>query len=446
MANGLSRVTVVSPDRRMDVTLPGSVPIGELLPQLLQLCTDHADRTRAVAWTLRPVGGNGLRWASTLESARVRDGAILELSPRSVPASSVVEDLRDAIEDAGAAAMRIWSRRDTVTAAALTLAAVAALVLGLPHTWTAGGVGLAVAATIASAAIWGSNSLQRKGFWFAAHAFFVVGLAWTGAGVMIAATAATTLPAASRTGLAGATVACAAIGITCAIPRFAIWSASAMVAFGAGIGWAAIDLAGWPAQDAVAAGTVIGVLMLGVLPRACLGAGGLAGLDYVVRTRGCVERATVTRAFERSRALLGGALFSTAALTAVGSVYLGSEGSQMQLAQSITVAVSLMLRARAFTQVPHVMTLVLAGVGALLVLLISGLVEPAPDVITIVGLGMVVTVAAILAQSSLAPANDVAAARARRLLDMAESVAVAALVPMLASNLGVLDWVLRMVN
>ncbi|MBA3340151.1 MAG: hypothetical protein H0T54_10485, partial [Geodermatophilaceae bacterium] len=39
MANRTSRVTVVSPDRQVDLVLPGSVPVGDLMAQLLDLCT-----------------------------------------------------------------------------------------------------------------------------------------------------------------------------------------------------------------------------------------------------------------------------------------------------------------------------------------------------------------------------------------------------------------------
>lgn len=81
MANGHSRVTVVSPDRRVDLSLPGSVPVGDLMAHLLDLCTDHQDRTRALAWMLRPVGGAGLTWASSLDSAGFVTGPFLNSVP-----------------------------------------------------------------------------------------------------------------------------------------------------------------------------------------------------------------------------------------------------------------------------------------------------------------------------------------------------------------------------
>lgn len=445
MGNGLSRVTVVGPDRRMDLSLPGAVPIGELMPQLLALCTDDADRTRPVAWMLRPLGGSGLGWGASLESARVRDGSILELCPRSVTASRTVEDVRDATEDAVDRTVGTWSRRDTTTLALLTMAALAAILLGLPGVWTGSVGGGLVAVATAASTIWGSVTMHRKGLPLAAHALLAVGLAWVGA-LVLAATAASTLTSASRAGLSGAAIGCAALVATWAVPRFAAWSAGAAVVCGAGLGWAAIDLAGRPVQDAFAVGTVLGVLILGVLPRVCLAAGGLAGLDYAVRTDGYVEQATVTASLERSRSLLTGALLSTAALTGTGSVLLGLDESPLRQAHAVAIAGCLLLRARAFTQFPHVLTLVLAGTGTLLLVLIFDLADGASRPLTFPGVGVVVLASAIIARNGLAAPNEVARARGRRLLDTAESLIVATLIPLLAANLGILDLVHELVG
>lgn len=452
MANGHSRVTVVSPDRRVDLSLPGSVPVGDLMAQLLDLCTDHHDRTGALAWTLRPVGGTGLAWASSLESARVRDGAVLELCPRSnAAAQSTVEDVRDATEDAVDQTEGTWSRRDTTTIAVLTLAVLASILLALPNLWAASsGNGVPMAIATAGALLWGCVSVVRRELILAAHALLAVGLAWTGA-LVLAATApgslaAATLTPATRAALTGVAVLGATAVVAWTAPRLTDWSAAAAVAFGAALVWAAMDLAGRSVDDAIAVGTVLGVLSLGVLPRAALAAGGLAGLDYVVRTHGGVDPGAVVATFARSRALLTGALLATAGLTAAGAVRLEFVGSSMQVAQATVIAGCLVLRARAFSQFLHVLTLVLAGTGALLVQLTADLVDATPRLSTIAILGLVLAWAAVLAHGGLTTRNDVAGARSRRLLDIAESLTVATLIPLLAGNLGVLDWVRELVN
>lgn len=447
MANGLSRVTVMGPDRALDLALPGAVSIGELMPQLLELCTEHGDRTRATAWLLRPLGGRALGWAGSLESADVRDGAILELCPRSGPvAATTVEDVRDATEDLVDGTVRIWSRRDATTAALLVLALLAGAGLGLPAYWTAfAGNGVVVAAMTAVAAIGASVAVASRGLRVPAHALLATGLGWT-AGLVMAATT-TSLAPSGRAALGGAAIVCAASVATWVVPSFAAWLAAVVILFATGIGWAAVTLMGLSIQDSVACGAVLGVLILGALPRVCVSAGGLAGLDYVVRTGGGgVEPDTVAATFQRSRALLTGALSATALLTAACSLSLGIAGSPIQLAQGVAVAACLLLRARAFSQFWHVLVLVLAGIAALLAPPLLAVLHGAPEPGMLAVLGGVVVASAIGVGGGLCTPSDVAVARGRRLLDAAESVAVSTLIPLLAANLGALDSVAELVN
>lgn len=452
MANGHSRVTVVSPDRRVDLALPDSVPVGDLMAQLLDLCTDHHDRTGALAWTLRPVGGPGLPWASSLESARVRDGAVLELSPGSTTLTrSAVEDVRDAAEDAVDQSTGRWTSADTTTVAVLTITALAWVVLALPHLWaTSSGDGLVMCVAVAGGSLWGCVRVARCGLDVAAHALVAVGLAWSGALVISAtapaALALPTLTPANRAVLTAAAVVGAAVVVTWVVPRLAAWSAAALVVFVAALGWAAMDLAGRSTDEAVALGTVLGVLSLGIAPRASLAAGGLAQLDYVVRTRGCVDPGTVAATFVRSRAFLTGSLIAVSGLTAAGSVRLDFAGAPLEVAQAAAIAGCLIFRSRAFSQFPHVMILVVLGTVALVAQLTADLVEDFPRPTTIVVFVLIAAGSVVLARGGLATPSDVAAARSRRVLDVTESLMVAALIPLLATNLGVLDWVRDLVN
>lgn len=452
MAHALSRVTVVSPDRRVDLALPGSVPVGDLMAQLLDLCTDHHDRTGALAWTLRPVGGTGLAWASSLESARVRDGAVLELCPRSiVTVHNTVEDIRDATEDAVDQTVRTWTHRDTTTMAVLTLAFFSAFALAVPDLWAASsGNGFPLAFATAGALLWGCVAVARRSLTVAAHALLGVGLSWT-AVVVLAATApgalvTATLTPATQAVLGAAAVFAGAVAVARAVPGLVVWTASAAVALGAAVGAAIMDLVGLSVDDAIAVGTVVGILVLGVLPRASLAAGGLASLDYLIRSHGGVDPKVVDAAFARSRALLTGSLLATAGLTAAGAVRLELAGSSMQVAQALAIASCLILRARAFTQFLHVQILVLSGTVALLVQLTWDLLDRTPRMSTVAVLGIVLVGAAVLARGGRSSRNDVTGARSRRLLDLTESLAVATLIPLMAGNLGVLDWVRELVN
>lgn len=102
---GLARVTISSPQRRVDVALPDAVPLAELLPDLLQ----HAgvgladDGERHGGWLLRRGDGTTLSTTTGLAGQEVRDGAVLHL----VPARSSWPELEfDDVVDAIAAGAR----------------------------------------------------------------------------------------------------------------------------------------------------------------------------------------------------------------------------------------------------------------------------------------------------------------------------------------------------
>ncbi|WP_199831281.1 EsaB/YukD family protein, partial [Streptomyces noursei] len=74
----LSRVTLVGERRRADIVLPSDTPIGQLLPDILQLLDDRA-ASRPMTRQLITSDGSALPHDSTLASAGVADGAVLRL-------------------------------------------------------------------------------------------------------------------------------------------------------------------------------------------------------------------------------------------------------------------------------------------------------------------------------------------------------------------------------
>src|SRR5688572_5012077 len=81
---GLARVTVATPKRRVDVALPETVPLGELLPHLLRHAGDGlADEgEQHGGWALRRSTGGLLDTKRSLAMQAVRDGEVLHLVPR----------------------------------------------------------------------------------------------------------------------------------------------------------------------------------------------------------------------------------------------------------------------------------------------------------------------------------------------------------------------------
>ncbi|WP_406091891.1 type VII secretion integral membrane protein EccD [Streptomyces sp. NBC_01013] len=109
-ATGFCRVTVVAPDSRIDVALPADLAVADVCPQILRL----TGRTQAVA---TPTGhhlvrgdGTVLDVDRTLAAQQVLDGEILSLRPfaESLP-PAVFDDVSDAVASAVSRDRHLWS-------------------------------------------------------------------------------------------------------------------------------------------------------------------------------------------------------------------------------------------------------------------------------------------------------------------------------------------------
>ncbi|MET9868715.1 EsaB/YukD family protein, partial [Streptomyces sp. NPDC006386] len=95
----LSRVTLIGERRRADLVLPSDTPIGQLLPDILQLLDDRA-ATRPTTRQLITSDGSALPHDATLASAEVPDGAVLRLvRAHAAPPAPVVHDVTDQVAD-----------------------------------------------------------------------------------------------------------------------------------------------------------------------------------------------------------------------------------------------------------------------------------------------------------------------------------------------------------
>ncbi|MFF3358995.1 type VII secretion integral membrane protein EccD [Streptomyces sp. NPDC002917] len=109
-ATGFCRVTVVAPDSRIDVALPEDIAVAEIYPEILRL----AGQTQAVG---KPAGyhlvcrdGTVLDGARTLAAQQVLDGELLSLRPfaQSLP-PAVFDDVSDAVASAVTRDRHLWS-------------------------------------------------------------------------------------------------------------------------------------------------------------------------------------------------------------------------------------------------------------------------------------------------------------------------------------------------
>jgi type VII secretion integral membrane protein EccD len=120
------RVTVVTPQARVDVTLPLQSTVAELVPEFVRL-TDTRTQPGS-GWVLTRLGGALLSPGLTVSAAGLHDGDVLHLTPRDgQPAPMLFDDVVDAIASTTGASPGTWQPRVARLAA---IAAGGAALLG----------------------------------------------------------------------------------------------------------------------------------------------------------------------------------------------------------------------------------------------------------------------------------------------------------------------------
>ncbi|MEU7132707.1 type VII secretion integral membrane protein EccD [Streptomyces sp. NPDC046261] len=109
---GFCRVTVVAPDRRIDVALPEDLPVADVNPEILRLTGGTQAPGSPTGYHLVRRDGTVLDGARTLAAQRVLDGEILSLRPfaESLP-PAVHDDVSDAVASAVTADRALWDAR-----------------------------------------------------------------------------------------------------------------------------------------------------------------------------------------------------------------------------------------------------------------------------------------------------------------------------------------------
>ncbi|MEV6685992.1 type VII secretion integral membrane protein EccD [Streptomyces sp. NPDC051130] len=425
----LSRVTLVGERRRADMVLPSDTPIGQLLPDILQLLDDRA-ASRPMTRQLLTSDGSALPQDSTLASAGIADGAVLRLVRiHSAPPAPVVHDVTDLVADD--LDLRAWRWRPaarrgsagvatvvfTMTAALLArrevaLGSLAAALLAVTLVLlAAGAVGARIGQGnrgLATALLFASGGLGVLTAWTAAdahHWSWELRLAAVAGALLVTLVMLGYFSPLGRGGLIGA-------GAVAVITL--VWEAVAAVQ-------------GDPAR----LGTVMAlfsVLLLGLLPRLALMASGLTALDDTRSGGTSVSRHQVGNALAATHRGLALATVATAvsAATAGWLLTLAAEPNVWTVVLPSLVAVVLLSRARAFPLVAEVVAL-LAAAAVLLVRLVVLWIGHGGGTGAIV----VLCVAALLPLLGLAvqPPEHVQV-RLRRTADFVESVGVVGLFPL----------------
>ncbi|RYP87230.1 type VII secretion integral membrane protein EccD [Nocardioides guangzhouensis] len=440
--SGLVRVTVASGTRRVDLVLPGSVPVAELVPELarsvglLDAATVHGGY-RVITQDGRPLAGD-----AGLTMQGVRDGGLLTVAAGVDDAPPrVYDDVVEAMADAVERDLKPWEpaagRRTALTAAVLLLG-LGAFALHLQRGSTVAAVASAIIAAllVVGAVVLSHAQREREA---------AICLAWTGAGY--AAVAGRMLvPDGDLFGypVAAAGVGAMLAGIVCVV---GLRSGRALVIPAVVVGsiCAAVGLVMTRTTvDAAVVFTTVLVLVVvvgSVLPWLALGVTGTNVEQIYSHADITREPTAVDPGVVREDALVGHEILLAVSatvgallvLTAPLAVTLGLAGTLIAVASSAVV----MLRTRQYRTGSEVMVGLASG--------ILGLVTTAGAVLVVhpdwrATVAVVLAAAgALLLTGTFVPGS--ASVRRGRLADVAEVTALVALVPLLVLAVGLYDRV-----
>ena len=450
-----ARVTVLAPHRRVDVALPADVPVGELVPMVLELVGDAAPGY--LPWRLTGATGGPLHPAATLDELGVLDGELLRIGPDTAPpAPPVFDDPVDALASTAGRRAGVPGRGPAaVSALVLTVAAAALLVtvpVGGPGGWAAsaaviGFLGAAGALARAAALV---RRVSTEGTDHpSAEAAADRGAA--GVAAMVSIPLAAAAGAVALTGFSvGAQLlsAAAAAGVAAAAGQVVLRVVEpvlvAVVVAAVPVGVAAVlHLRLGVTPGALAAGAGALALVAGpLIPRAALR---LAGLPLPVVPADASELtdaddgadplppAELAERADLARGYLAGLVGGTAVLAGAAALPTAATGGWIGPMLAVVIVVVLGLRARGFADPAPGRTLVVVALVAGLGL--AGLAGSAsgPAGRLLVAALLVLGACAVVVAGQARPAPSPVA---RRAVDLLEGVLVAVAVPLALGAMG----------
>jgi len=454
-SGGMSRVTIVAPQTRVDLALPSDVPLADLLPTVLRYAGDGLadDPAGRDGWVLSRMGGPPLDADRSPVQLEVRDGEMLYLRPRgSEFTEPIFDDVVDAVATATQNRAGRWrpasTRRFglTIGVITLTLGAVMALFAGppqLPGALVALGTAavLLLVATVLSRAVGDS----RTGVVFA-----IVALGYAGVGglLVFAGERGLTALAAPHVLIAGTVMligsAVATAGVADAV---AVFLGTSVAALGLCVG--ALICLIWGATPAAAAAIVV-TLAFATLPAMPMLSYRLAGLPIPSVPSDPEELKTDTEMVagrhvlalsERADEFLGGMLGALAVIGTVASVALSLTGGKPGMALSAVLGLLMLARARWFISRRQRLPLLIAGVIALGVDGIGAFLAAGQLLRLTVGVGAALAVAAITIAYAVVGSTRRASPMWGRTLDIFETILILAVIPLAVWVSGLYSWI-----
>ncbi|NNG19742.1 type VII secretion integral membrane protein EccD [Naumannella sp. ID2617S] len=453
-AEDVARVTVISPTRRIDLALPGSTTLGELMPNIVRFSGyEGGGAQEAVqAWVLQRFGEDPLDADRPVAELNLRDGETLHLRHREAALpDAAFDDVVDAVATA-TGTQPLWSNTDSRR---FTLVFVAVLAVLLPGFAVAASPGWLVAAAVLVLALacgftavllaraFGLKAVSGTLAWVAVALTAIGGYAILpgtpllprgDTGVQILLAGSLVLAMAGAMALGTQVTAYPLLGVSCAAAVIVLAAMAAVLLPNRQVHAAAIALAVVMAVTAwlpTLAFRVAGVAMPN-LP---------ATAEALMADKQPVQHDIVTRAISAERFLsaflVGSAL--SAALLSIPVLVLGQGWAPTALIAACALA--LLLRARSFTGRTARLSLLSAGTFMALAAIataLSGFESPLSRALA----GMLIVVLGIWFGSQYAATgwNRVLSPVWGRWGDVFEWIAVIAILPLLLAVLDLYSW------
>lgn len=438
----LARVTVISPTRRIDLALPGSATLGEVLPHILRFSGHESTPTGdpVHTWVLQRLGDDPFDPTRLVSALGIRDGEILHLRQRQ---AAMPDAAFDDVVDAVATSTNTQPSWRPAHSRRMALAVVVLLLLGTTLALTMAVPGLATSlATLGLCVAAGLAAILLARAFDRASVAVVLG--WSSVG--LAALAGWNLISTDAAGLqvltAGALVLASAgvmaLGVGLRTHAFAAVAVTALLLILATM--AVVIPLGTPVQVcAVGVAVLLGVTPL--LPGLCYRLSRVAmpnlpsSAEELTRDDQPVQSDIVTRAVAADRSL-SALLFATTAGTVLMSAILVMDGRWSALALTGASGAALLLRARAFVGLTQRLIVLLGG---LLITVATTLrlalgVQSGVLLLT-VAVAVVVGLTLLLGYYAAQAYNRFISPVWGRLGDVVEWIAVMAIVPMVLAVL-----------
>jgi type VII secretion integral membrane protein EccD len=452
----LCRVTIVGPERRVDISLPAHVPFAQLWPAILHYSGDNlADAGLAHGgWVLQRLDEAPFDGGITPAQATLRDGEMLYLRPT---LSQLPELAFDDVADVVATGVndrpdrwRVeWTRNFGLGVAATAAATAAAIVLLSGPSWilpavAAGVLGLLalIAAVAISRAAGDGRAGMVLGFCAVPHAFL--------AGMLAPArdTALTDLGAVhvlSGFAVVVLVATLAAVGVADGLPVFL---GAAFAALMGTIGAAVALIFDGVSASGVAAVTV--TVTSGLMPLTPTIAFRLARVtlppvpqraEDLRRDTLMVDGQQVLRRTALADRFVTGMVLGLGLVGFIAQIPLAFSDGWLGPAMSATVAVALLLRSRIFRGRTQRLALMVPGIAGLGVLALASSLDAGQSVILMAVLAPLLALTAIVVGVSLWLPDHRPSPFWARAADIIDVLVVLSLVPLALGEVGLFSYV-----